>query len=144
MEPLQRLTRRQLTVLEAVGRWPTSDAGVPLNQLARALGVRPPSALAHLRALESERLVRRVAGKTRLTPAGTACLEEYRRHHRVAERLFASMALPPDDACRAALEIDLALSHALVERLCEAEGHPSSCPHGEPIAACHRDDEVGP
>lgn len=139
MEPLQRLTRRQLTVLEAVGRWRRPDRGIPLNQLAQALGVRPPSALAHLRALESEHLVRRAAGKTQLTRAGEECLEEYRRHHRVAERLFAAMSMPPEDACRAALEIDLALSHGLVERLCEAEGHPSSCPHGQPIPACRGD-----
>jgi Mn-dependent DtxR family transcriptional regulator len=32
--------------------------------------------------------------------------------------------------------VDLALSHATVERVCKAEGHPSVCPPGEPISPC--------
>lgn len=136
MEPLQGLTRRQLEVLETVGRWRGSGSGAPLQTVARSLGIQPPSALAHLRALEAARLVERRSGKSRLTASGAECLEEYTRHHRVAEQLFAALPMPPEEACRAAREIDLALSHALVERLCAAAGHPSVCPHGEPIRSC--------
>lgn len=134
MEPLQQLTRRQLGVLHAVARLAHDPRGVALRELAGALEVRPPTALAHLRALERLGLVVRHAGKTRLTPAGTACLTEYRRHHRVAETLFSRLDLPTADACRAASEIDLALSHRTVERLWKAAGEPQRCPHGEPIA----------
>lgn len=136
MEALQQLTRRQLEVLAAVAAVARDGAEAPLGRVAERLHIRPPSALDHLRALETRRLVARRAGKSRLTPAGRRCLDEYRRHHRIAETLFSQLELPPEAACRAAREIDLALSHRTVERLCEAQGHPEVCPHGEPIAPC--------
>lgn len=138
MERLQCLTGRQLDTLQLVARWETPDRGVPLQRLARGLRIRPPSALGHLAALEATRLVARRSGKTRLTAAGRRCLEEYVRHHRVAESLFVRVGLSVRDACSAAREVDLALSHRTVDRLCRAEGHPAACPHGEPIAPCRR------
>lgn len=138
MEPLQRLTRRQLSALQAVSALPASAQGVALRDLARALRVRPPSALAHLRALERLGLVQRAVGKSRLTVRGDRCLAEYRLHHRVAETMFSQLHLPAADACQAASEIDLALSHGTVERLWRAAGEPDRCPHGEPIGAARR------
>jgi DtxR family Mn-dependent transcriptional regulator len=139
VEALQQLTRRQLVALQALGRLRARGTEIPLNDVAHALGIRPPSALPHLKALERLGLVERRAGKSRVTPRGAACLVEYQRHHRVAERLFAHLQLPAQAACRAAQEIDLALSHRTVEALCEAEGHPAVCPHGEPIGPCRGD-----
>jgi len=136
MEPLQRLTRKQLDTLRHVGLMATSERGVPLKRLAKVLRVRPPTALGHLAALESLALVTRERGKTRLSRYGAACLREYVRHHRVAETLFADAGLSPEDSCSAAREVDLAISHRTVESLCQAESHPKVCPHGEPIAPC--------
>ncbi|HKS59912.1 MAG TPA: metal-dependent transcriptional regulator [Thermoplasmata archaeon] len=136
MEPLQRLTRRQVETLETIGARETTERGVPLNAIASALKVRPPSALGHVTPLEAIGLVVRYRGKSRLTPRGRNTLVEYRRHHRVAENLFSRLGLSPDDTCAAAREVDLALSHETVERVCAAEGHPAVCPHGEPISPC--------
>jgi DtxR family Mn-dependent transcriptional regulator len=136
MEPLERLSRRQLDTLLAVRRGESSGSGAPLNFVARQLGVRAPSALDHLTALEGLGLIRRYRGKSRLTPRGDACLAEYQRHHRVAESLFGQLGLSADATHAAALEVDLALSHRTVDRLCAAEGHPKECPHGEPIPPC--------
>ncbi|EQD31041.1 iron repressor protein [mine drainage metagenome] len=136
MEPLQQLTRRQIDALDAVRRGETPGGGASLTAVARLLRVRPPSALDHLTQLESLRLVDRYRGKSRLTTRGTQTLAEYRRHHRIAEGMFGRLGLSPDDTCRAAREIDLALSHRTIERLCVAEGHPSTCPHGAPIPKC--------
>lgn len=121
-----------------VGKSESAEAGAPLTDVARRLRVRPPSALEHLTTLERLGLVRRFRGKSRLTPRGAACLREYERHHRIAESLFHRLGLPLQATHAAALEVDLALSHATVERLCEAGGHPRSCPHGRPIAPCDR------
>jgi DtxR family Mn-dependent transcriptional regulator len=136
MEPLERLTRRQIDALHAVTRADSRGSGAPLKEIARVLGVRPPSALTHLTALETSGLVERHRGKSRLTERGRACLLEYQRHHRVAERLFAEVGLSRAEVCSAAREIDLSLTHRTVERLCQAEGHPSECPHGDPIPPC--------
>ena len=136
METLQRLTRRQLDALRVIGRRQTPDRGVTLKTVAAALRVTPPSALGHLGPLESLGLVARFRGKSRLTDKGGRALQEYERHHRIAESLFSQLGLPPDASCDAAREVDLALSHATVERVCAAGGHPTRCPHGEPISPC--------
>ncbi|MGP8078042.1 MAG: metal-dependent transcriptional regulator [Thermoplasmata archaeon] len=136
MEMLERLSRRQVETLMAVRRGETPERGTSLNLIAQELRVRPPSALDHLTTLEKLNLVTRHRGKSRLTARGEGCLLEYQRHHRVAENLFERLGLSVADTHVAALEVDLALSHRTVNRLCEAEGHPSQCPHGEPILPC--------
>lgn len=139
METLQRLTRRQLEVLQLVERLPATRKGVSLEDIAASLFIKPPSALEHVRALQYMGLVRRVSGKTRITARGRLCLNDYERHHRIAESVFYKMKLPVDEACRAAKEIDMALSHDIVERLCSIQGHPKACPHGKPIPPCSED-----
>ena len=114
---------------------------MPLKSIARTLRLTPPSALGHLTPLESLGLVERYRGKSRLTPKGRHTLVEYQRHHRVAETLFGTLGLPPAETCAAAREIDLALSHRTVEEVCRAQRHPTSCPHGAPIAPCDSSDE---
>lgn len=136
METLHHLTRRQLEALESIQSHETPSRGAPLKSIAASLGLSAPSALGHVTPLEELGLVIRHRGKSRLTERGRGTLLEYRRHHRVAERLFSDIGLRPSEICRAAQEIDLALSHSTVEKLCAAEGHPEVCPHGEPIQPC--------
>ena len=136
METLQRLTRRQVETLHAISSQETAERGVSLNAIARALRVSPPSALGHVTPLERLGLVDRYRGKSRLSPKGRTTHLEYQRHHRIAESLFSQLGLSAEDGCVAAREVDLAMSHRTVERLCRAEQHPSVCPHGEPIPPC--------
>jgi DtxR family transcriptional regulator, Mn-dependent transcriptional regulator len=136
VELLQRLTRRQLDALASIQVLETAERGAPLKAIAASLRMSPPSALGHVTPLELLGLVARHRGKSRLTERGRATLVEYHRHHRVAESLFSNLGLRPSETCRAAQEVDLALSHSTIERLCEATGHPAVCPHGEPIRPC--------
>jgi DtxR family transcriptional regulator, Mn-dependent transcriptional regulator len=136
MEPLQKLTRRQVDALRAIGSQETIERGVSLKVTAGSLHVSPPSALGHLTPLEEMGLISRYRGKSRLTPRGRDTLVEYQRHHRVAESLFSKLGLAPEETCEAAREVDLAISHRTVEQLCAAEGHPAVCPHGQPISPC--------
>ncbi len=136
MEDLQRLTRRQLDALRSIRLGETEAQGVSLNEIAEDLRVRPPSALEHVTALERLGLVDRYRGKSRLTARGRKCEAEYQRHHRVAEHMFARLGFPTTELCAAAREVDLALDHRTVERLCRIGGHPAVCPHGEPIPPC--------
>jgi Mn-dependent DtxR family transcriptional regulator len=141
VETLQRLTHRQVEALRVIAMREEATRGASLKDIASGLHVRPPSALAHLGPLEELGLISRFRGKSRLTARGSACLEEYRRHHRVAESLFSRAGLSPEATCRAAREVDLALSHRTVENICAAEGHPSTCPHGAPIRPCSTETE---
>jgi len=142
MEMLQRLTRRQLDTLQVVLASETAERGVALNSIASALKVTPPSALDRLTQLEQFDLVTRHRGKTRLTARGRSTLLEYQRHHRIAEGMFSRLGLSPEETCKAAREVDLAISHRTMERLCGAEGHPAQCPHGEPIPPCRGDERT--
>ncbi len=142
MEILQQLTHRQVEALRVVASRQGANRGASLKEIARALQVRSPSALDHLGALEELGLISRFRGKSRLTSRGAQCLEEYRRHHRVAESLFSRAGLSAEATCRAAREVDLALSHRTVERICAGEGHPTVCPHGEPIEPCSSEREA--
>ena len=144
METLQRLTEKQLGTLRSVERLEMPPGGVALTRLARRLRVSAPTALAHLTVLEGFGLVSRARGKTWLTRAGRQCLKEYVRHHRVAETLFAEAGLSPEDACEAAHEVDLRLSHRIVEQVCASERHPARCPHGQPIDPCQSARAAGP
>ena len=141
METLQQLTHRQVETLRVIAIRQGESRGASLKEIALALHVRPPSALAHLGPLEELGLISRFRGKSRLTSRGSHCLEEYQRHHRVAESLFSRAGLSAEATCRAAREVDLALSHRTVERICAAEGHPAVCPHGEPISPCSTEKE---
>jgi DtxR family Mn-dependent transcriptional regulator len=136
VETLQRLTRRQVDALRCLSGRHSDSIGVPLKEIAAALHVQPPTALALLGPLEEHKLIARFRGKSRLTRQGIACLDEYYRHHRVAESLFSRAGLSPEATCEAAREVDLALSHRTVQRICEGAGHPETCPHGEPIPPC--------
>ena len=136
METLQKLTRRQLEALQAILAKETRERGVSLNSIASSMRVTAPSALGHVTPLEELGLVTRYRGKSRITERGRRTLVEYQRHHRVAETLFGNLGLRPEESCAAAREIDLSISHKTVEQVCAAEGHPTVCPHGEPIAAC--------
>ena len=133
METLELLTKKQLQALQTIGSIATHSKGAPLSTIADKLRISPPSALELVRALETLGLVNRKSGKTKLTSSGCRCLEEYDRHHRIAENLFAKF-LDPEESHRAASEIDFSLSHETVERLYEAEGLPETCPHGKPIS----------
>jgi Mn-dependent DtxR family transcriptional regulator len=136
VETLQRLTRRQVETLQAIHAGEGAERGAPLTAIAAELNVSAPSALGHITLLENLGLVQRYRGKTRLSPRGRETLVEYQRHHRIAESLFSKLGMSPADGCVAAKEVDLALSHRTVERLCEAERHPKLCPHGEQIPPC--------
>ena len=142
MEPLQRLTRRQLDTLQAVAACESTERGAPLNRIAARLRMSAPSALGHLTPLEGLGLVSRYRGKSRLTDRGRTTVREYQRHHRVAETLFGNLGLTPAETCAAAHEIDLAISHRTVNEICRAEEHPTECPHGEPIPACEGSSET--
>lgn len=136
MEALSQLTRRQLEVLQRVGTLSTPERGAHLNRLATSMKVTPPTALAHLTILERMGLVARFRGKTSLTRKGKVTLDEYLRHHRLAEALFSRSGLSPDEAHVAAKEIDLSLRHETVDKICRTSGHPATCPHGNPIPPC--------
>lgn len=104
-------------------------------RLAEKFGVSAPSVTEMLHRLERDGYVRldRTTG-VRLTDAGIASAEASLRRHRLAER-FLSDVLKMDwiAAHEEAHALQNALTPAIEARMVAVLGHPTTCPHGNPI-----------
>lgn len=77
-----------------------------------------------------------------LTEAGEAEARRLVRRHRLAERLLSDLLeLPETEFETTACRFEHFLSDVAADRICTLLGHPTRCPHGEPIpnGDCCRD-----
>ncbi|RLE98012.1 MAG: metal-dependent transcriptional regulator [Thermoprotei archaeon] len=134
------LSRREASYLVAIYSI-SGSSPARLKEIALYVGVRPPTALEALYKLSSRGLVVKEArGRYRLSREGLRLVEALIRKHRVLETfLVRTLGLCVDEACRLASAFDYAVPMELVDKMCGAMGHPSCCPHGNPIPAgnCH-------
>ena len=84
--------------------------------------------------LVAEGLVAREAGGLRLTEEGVRAGADVVRRHRLAERLMSDvLGIPPDAGDYIAGEMEHIVSPELTTSICTLLGHPTECPHGNPI-----------
>lgn len=104
-------------------------------RLAERLKVTPATVSETLDRLERDGLVEVVPRRgITLTPAGRAAVEEAIRRQRLSERwLVEVLGLDWAEAHEAARAMETALSPRVAERLDAVLGHPTTCPHGNPI-----------
>lgn len=119
------------------GLWLLKEKGEKLGRIrdiARLLGVQPPSAVEMLRKLEKEGLVgyRRQKGVF-LTERGEERAREIVRAHRLMEVLMTRVIRTDEDAEEIACSCEHLLSREAADRMCTYLGHPQVCPHGNPI-----------
>lgn len=104
-------------------------------RLAERLGVTPPTVTSMLRRMERDDLI--VYGphkEVRLTDLGRRTAEDLVRRHALAERLLTDfLQMPWDEAHEESHGFEHAITPKVEERLMAALGHPSTCPHGNPI-----------
>lgn len=103
-------------------------ASVPLERFGLTAG--DPA----LQELQELGLVSRAGSDLVLTDSGRPVAERTVRRHRLAERLLADVidlhdAGTEETACR----FEHLLYEGLEEKICTLLGHPSRCPHGQPI-----------
>ena len=80
------------------------------------------------------RLVALQNGEVQLTPVGSQRARDVVRRHRLAERLFKDTFSVGDSEARTqACRFEHIISPELDERICTFLGHPTTCPHGNPI-----------
>jgi putative ABC transport system ATP-binding protein len=80
------------------------------------------------------RLVALQNGEVQLTPAGSQRARDVVRRHRLAERLFKdTFSIEDSEARTQACRFEHIISPELDERICTFLGHPTTCPHGNPI-----------
>jgi len=106
-------------------------------------GVDPVRTLARM---EDLRLVHVEADRhIELTDRGKSRARDVVRRHRLAERLFKdTFRIDDHEAHSQACKFEHIISPELDERICSFLGHPSTCPHGNPIppgACCNHKSE---
>ena len=112
------------------------EEGVPVIQarLVERLGHSAPAVSEMVRRLSDEGYVTLNARAISLTDAGRSKAESVVRKHRLAERLLTDIiGLPWDKAHTEAGRWEHVISDEVEARLVEILGHPTTCPHGNPI-----------
>lgn len=83
----------------------------------------------------------------RLTEAGREHGQRIVRRHRLAERLLVDVLHLSGPLEEAACRFEHAIDQDVAEHICTLLGHPSTCPHGQPIPpgdCCQRHESVVP
>ncbi len=105
------------------------EAGVPIDhpQLVRHNG-------GSLEALAAAGLVDLSGTVANLTPEGHRQAGDVVRRHRLAERLMMDvLGMPPESGEYIAGQMEHIVSPELTRSICTFLGHPTECPHGNPI-----------
>ncbi len=113
-----------------------SDTGnVATQDLAVRLGVSPPAVSKMMRRLGELRLISHAPYQSvELTPAGEKMALEIIRHHRLLELyLVQAMGFTWDNVHEEAERLEHHISEEFENRIDELLGHPTACPHGDPI-----------
>ena len=111
-----------------------SDAPVIQARLAERLGYSAPTVSETVRRLKAEGYLLTKGRALSLTKKGRAVAESVVRKHRLAERLLTDViGLAWHKAHIEACRWEHVISDEVEELLVQVLGHPSTCPHGNPI-----------
>lgn len=104
-------------------------------RLAERLSVTPPTVTAALRRMERDGYIAYGEHRQiRLTELGRQTAEDLVRRHALAERLLTDfLQMPWDEAHEESHGFEHAITPKVEQRLLMALGHPTTCPHGNPI-----------
>jgi DtxR family Mn-dependent transcriptional regulator len=120
--------------LEAIHELEEEHTLVIQARLAERLGHSAPSVSEMIRRLKAEGYVQVKNRAVTLTEKGRRRAESVVRKHRLAERLLTDViGLPWHKSHLEACRWEHVISDEVEERLVELLGHPTTCPHGNPI-----------
>lgn len=132
-----KLTETYENYLEAIYNMhdeaPTSGQKIINARLADRLGVKPPTVSQTLRRMSRDGLVK-IDGEITLTKQGHEIAEASIRRHRIIERFMSDiLGIEWAVAHREAERLQHAISLLIEDKMLAALGHPTTCPHGNPI-----------
>jgi DtxR family transcriptional regulator, Mn-dependent transcriptional regulator len=120
--------------LEAIHELGEEGMVVIRARLAERLGHSAPAVSEMIKRLRDEGYVEADGRSLSLTDRGRTVAESVVRKHRLAERLLTDIiGLPWDKAHVEAGRWEHVISDEVEARLVEVLGHPTTCPHGNPI-----------
>jgi len=108
---------------------------VSTGELATYMMVSAGSATSMVKKLAEQGLVEHEPYQgIRLTPFGEKLAKQMTRCHRILERyLVDELGLPWDDVHELACKLEHYLSEDVIDKMDAKLGHPSTCPHGNPV-----------
>jgi DtxR family transcriptional regulator, Mn-dependent transcriptional regulator len=135
--PTRRLTETHENYLEAIYnmRDEASATGQKISnaRLADRLGVKPPTVSQTLQRMARDGLVK-IDGEIALTKQGAEVAEASIRRHRIIERFVSDiLGIEWAVAHGEAERLQHAISPLIEDKMLAALGHPTTCPHGNPI-----------
>lgn len=138
ISPLQR------EYLGEVYRLERSPEGVSTSALAERLEVSSSAVARMLRRLDEAGMVEHTPYQgVKLTPAGEReALRSIRRHRLLEVFLVKVMGFGWDEVHEQAHGLQLTITDAFEDRMDEVAGHPTHCPHGDPIP--NKDGAIAP
>ncbi|NIM06825.1 MAG: MarR family transcriptional regulator [Armatimonadetes bacterium] len=134
MAAARKLTQGTEEYVEAI--WRVAESGeATIKDLARHLGVAPPSVTGMMKRLASMGLVKYSPyGKVSLSAKGRRLAAAVIRRHRLSERMLTDMlGLPWEKAHEEACRFEHLITGEVEERVAERLGEIDTCPHGHPI-----------
>ena len=130
--------------LETIWRLQGSGGAVSPGAVAHRMGVSPPSVTLMLRRLQSEGLVERGdQNGVRCTERGAAVAQSVVRRHRLLERLLVDLVhLPASEVHELARNLEHRIPDLVADRIEDALGGPTTCPHGNPVDGASEDGAI--
>jgi DtxR family transcriptional regulator, Mn-dependent transcriptional regulator len=121
--------------LGEIYRLERSPEGVTTSALADRLDVSPPAVVRMLRRLDEAGLLTHIPYQgVKLSPHGEhEALRSIRRHRLLEAFLVKVMGFGWDEVHEESHKLELAISDAFEDRMDAVSGHPTRCPHGDPI-----------
>lgn len=120
--------------LEAIHEMEEEGVSPIQARLAERLGHSAPAVSEMVHRLRGEGYVEMDGRSLHLTTTGRTLAESVVRKHRLAERLLTDIiGLPWERSHVEACRWEHVISDEVAERLVELLGHPTTCPHGNPI-----------
>ncbi|HLI16066.1 MAG TPA: metal-dependent transcriptional regulator [Acidimicrobiales bacterium] len=127
--------------LEAIHALAEEGTTIIQARLVERLGHSPQAVSEMVRRLASAGYLERRGRGVALTPLGQARAESVVRKHRLAERFLVDvLGLAWDRAHDEAGRWEHVISDEVEARFVELLGHPTTCPHGNPIPGAPRDE----
>ncbi len=129
-----KLTETYENYLEAIYNMRDEGQKVINARLADRLGVKPPTVSQTLQRMARDGLVKIGDGEITLTKHGLEAAEASIRRHRIIERFMSDiLGIEWAIAHREAERLQHAISPLIEDKMLAALGHPTACPHGNPI-----------
>lgn len=128
-------TQKEREYLEVIYYLAMRDAPVIAAELARWMGVQPPTVTHAVNQLETKQFItRRERGEIALTATGTALAEAVVRRHCLLECFLLNvLQVPWHLVHEEAVRLEPALSATLEQHILTLVGDATTCPHGNPI-----------